>query len=275
MHARLVVTWILVSIAGAAAVTSGREPALQWLVAATALWGALSAAGARSALLLGGARAGAAKLDDTAAPHRLWRGGALALFAGALVGCAVGAAAVVVTRPASVVGWSALLTATSVAGFVVGAALAARALARPRARRTTTLPSWIVLDTALPVGVLAALTGVIVAALRFGGVERLSGVEASRHVAVSLLLYGGLLGLGGGLKTAREKLSGLVVAPSPSREPPGALASGAALGIVVLLVGPRVIDAVETSTLVISKGVLGVVVGTALCALGALRGARR
>ena len=63
--------------------------------------------------------------------------------------------------------------------------------------------------------------------------------------------------------------------PTPSFEPPGSIATGAALGIVVLVVGPRVLDSVDTSTLVLAKALLGVFVGTGLCALGALRGARR
>ncbi len=273
MYARLFVTWIIAALAYAAALAGGREPPVGWLVAAVMLWGGISVAGTRSALLLGGARKGTAVMGSAAPAHRLWRGGALGLLVGAALGGALAAAASVVLVPTTWAQWATLLSLTSVLAFALGAALAARALSRPRAPRSSTLLRWILFDTALPVGVIAALAGVVIVRLRYGGLEQVSAVDAARHLAVTLLLYGVLLGLGGGLKTAREKLAGLVEAPAPAFEAPGAVVSGAALGIVVLVVLPRALAHIDVGALVVTKAALGLVVGTALCALGALRGA--
>lgn len=275
MHARLLVTWLVVSLAGAMAVSSPAPAELPWLLAATMLFGALTAATTRSALLLGGARKGAATVDQSAPPHRLWRGGVLALVVGALLGAAVGGAASLLERPTSWLGWGALFVGTTALAFPAGVVLGQRALRRPRSPRSSTTLAWILLDTALPAGALAALAGALVVGLRYGSEPTVSGVEVSRHLALSLLLYGALLGVAGGLKTAREKLAKLVDAPAPSLEPPGAIATGATLGLVVLVVGPRVLGEVPTEVLVFSKAALGLMAGTGLCALGALRGARR
>lgn len=275
MHVRLLVTWLLVSFAGALAVASPQGPTTPWLLAATTLWGALCATTTRSALLLGRARQGAAAVTKDAPPHRLWRGGALALVAGAVLGAALGGAASLFVAPSTWLGWSALFVGVSALAFSTGAMLAARALRRPRSQRSTTLVAWVLVDTALPAGVLASLVGLVIVRLRYGALEHVSGVELSRHLAVSLLLYGVLLGLAGGLKTAREKRAGLVDAPAPSFDPPGAIVTGATLGLVVLVVGPRALDGVVPETLMATKAALGLVAGTALCALGALKGARR
>lgn len=275
MHARLLVTWLVVALAGAAAVSSPSPAERPWLLATTALYGALCAATARSAWLLGGARKGSATVDESAPPHRLWRGGIGALLFGAVLGAAVGGVAAVLGSPRSGLGWWVLFAGTTALSYPAGAYLGKRALLRPRSRRSTTTIAWVLFDTALPAGVFAALAGLLIATLRYGGDPSVSATEASRHVAVTLLSYGMLLGIAGGLKTAREKLAGLVDAPAPTWHPPGAIATGATLGLAVLVVGPRVLGEVPTETLVMTKAVLGLVVGTGLAALGALQGARR
>jgi hypothetical protein len=270
---RLAAVWLLVALGGAFTLAPETDsfPSTAALWGVGALWGAIVAVGARSGLLLGAARAGILRVRDDGQPHLLWRLTPLPAVVGVVAGAAAGAAATLVARGALSAWLVALGTATALA-LAVGRVLHRGDVTRPRARRATTLLRWTLLGTALPAGVIAAIVGALIATLRFGDVPVPPG-ELSRHLAATFWAYGLLLGTGGALKTGRERLGGLVDAPTPNRDPLPALHVGGGLGVAVLWLGPTLLPTLQPEALVGMKAALGFFVGGGLAWLGALRGA--
>jgi hypothetical protein len=265
---RALVVWALLCLVAAPSFAGGGGGLLLG-----ALLGAFAAAaaalGSRSALFLTAAREGRAVLNEGAPSHSLWRGALLPLCLAVVVGGVLG---VVQGLAAPSYGSAAaLLLAATAAGNLLAVPFVRKELARPRSPRSSSLVEWLVVDGALPGGVLAAAFGVLAALHRDG--EGLTASEAARHLALTLFAYAVLLGMAGALKAGRERGAGLVRAPEPPSWIPGPLAVGGLLGIVVLLVGPRLLGPVSVEQLAVTKAFFGLGLGTLLGALGGARGA--
>lgn len=230
---------------------------------------AVSAWSARSGLLLLAARQGSLVVEDGARVHRLW----MATLPAAVVAAALGGLTLVV--PAGHTRFSVLVS--GLLGVVVGAALSARDT-RPRSARRTTRFRWLVVDTALPAGLIAAALGVSVAFLRLHSEAQVTPGILGRHLGATTVLYAVLLGLGGFAKAWSEQTAKLVVLPDHERattpNAPGPLFVGVALGVAFIVVVPWVAPPLPLDVVLALKGALGMLLGGGLSLLGAVRGAR-
>ncbi|MBI1947047.1 MAG: hypothetical protein HYS27_15225 [Deltaproteobacteria bacterium] len=159
------------------------------------------------------------------------------------------------------------------AALVPAAALALRDTRVPRGTRAVPLWRWLVLEHALPAGLLAAGAGTGALWLRLHLLDVVPPGELARHLGGTTCLYALLLGLGATMKGFAEVRHRLVVVTLPSWQTPGPLLPGVALGVALLLTAP-LLPSLPYATVLGLKVALGLVVGGALAALGALRGAR-
>jgi hypothetical protein len=221
---------------------------------------------ARSGLLLLAARKGALRVERGAPTHRLVRAAGLA----ALVG--VAAAAPLLVAPARFT--VAALIAAGLVGIGAGVLLAGRDT-RTKGPRNASRFSWLVLDTALPAGALAALVGLAVALLRLPEAELVPPGALGRHLGGTVFLYAILLGLGGFAKGFGEKKAGLVLVAPLAVSAPGPVVVGGLLGLALLFGVPLFSPPLALATVIAWKGAGGFLLGGLLSLLGALAGARR
>lgn len=271
---RLLSSWCVLSGLAACALPLRSTPPLDVVLAAGTLSGMLACSSARSTALLRAATGSTLHTSENGIRFSVWRGALPALALGTLLGAVVSFtlwAAVSAFTP--VLGFLLFFTTTSAAA-VCGLALGQRDRAVTWRRRDTGFAAWVWLDTAMPAGLFAAGFAAVLTRLRFP-VGLVDGDEAARHAAVTVLLYGVLLGLPAAMKTAREARAGLVhaVASPPMQLSP--IAFSGTVGLVTLVLVPRVVEAIEATSFVIAKGALGLVTGTVAAALGALHGATR
>ncbi len=226
---------------------------------------ALAALSARSSLLLIAARRGLLVVQEGAPRHRLLLVSVPAAAAGAVLG------APLLVLPAVHARFEVL-----VAGLLGALAGAGLALAddRPKGPRPTTRFSWLVLDTALPAGIVAASVGVCVAFLRLRNLDVVTPGELARHLGMTTFAYALLLGLAGFFKAYGEQSAGLVVVEKTAASLPGPVLAGAALGVTLLFAVPHLAPALPLRDALILKAAVGLVVGGGLSLLGALQGAR-
>lgn len=229
------------------------------VVAGVAAWSA------RSALLLMGARKGLLVVDASAPKHRL----GLATLPASIAGLAIGA--LVALTP--VVDQVAIVV-TGIACALVGVALSRMRDAKAKGPRKTSRIAWLVVDTALPAGIIAALVSTALGLSRWHAMDAVGGTEIARHLAATTFAYSFFLGLGGFLKAYGEQTSGLVVVEKSSASVPGPIVAGGILGVVLIFVGPRVLPALPLQDVLVLKACVGLVVGGTLSLLGALQGAR-
>lgn len=229
------------------------------VVASVAAWSA------RSALLLMRARKGLLVVQPEAPKHRL----ALATFPAAVAGLALGGAVAFAPIPDVVA-----IVAVAVAGALGAAALSHVRDPRAKGPRATSRIAWLLVDTALPAGVIAALVSVALGVARLHGASAVGGTEIARHLAATTFAYAFFLGLGGFLKAYGEQTSGLVVVEKSSRSVPGPIATGGILGVLLIFIGPRVLPALALDDVLVLKACAGLVVGGGLSLLGAMQGAR-
>lgn len=220
----------------------------------------------RSGLLLLAARRGRLVVERGARPHRLFRAN---LAAGAL---AVLSSLPLLALPASFTRTP--LLAAGALGVVVALGLAARRDAHPKGPRPTTKASWLVVDTALPAAVLAALLGVSVAFLRLHDAALVSPGALGRHLGGTVFLYALLLGLGGLSKAYGERHAGLVLVDDVRTNAPGPITTGGVLGLTLLFAVPALVPPLPLETVLIVKAVVGFLAGGTLSLLGALQGCR-
>lgn len=274
---RVLGAWLLVAVAGSVVLTApgGATWNLGHAVGFLATLSCFATLGMRTSLYLAGARAGAVPLDPSSPPHHLWRflPGSIAL-------------GLVLMLPALGLYVTARYIGVPQEGVVAGAVLVVlvsgvatrkrvtRDLARAQSPRHTTLFRWIVLDTALPAGILAAFVGTGIGWIRLGQLEEITPSQLSRHLAVNIFVYAFFLGLAGALKTGRERLSGLVIAPRIEGDSPGPLGVGGFLGVLVLAGGPTLFPSCSPTVMLAIKALLGFLVGGVLCGLGAWNGAK-
>ncbi|MCC7071057.1 MAG: hypothetical protein IT383_07035 [Deltaproteobacteria bacterium] len=160
-----------------------------------------------------------------------------------------------------------------VAAMFPAAAIVLRDLRHARATRAASTLRWLLLWHALPSGLLAAGAGAGALWLRLHALDVVPPGELARHFGGTTCLYALLLGLGGVVKGYAEVRHRLVVVTLPLRPMPGPILPGVALGVALLLLAP-LMPPLPFGTVLALKVALGVVVGGALSALGALRGAR-
>lgn len=234
----------------------------------------------RATLYLRAAREGLLALSAEGPPHALWRLAPSSALVGMVAGGpTLGAAACGAALGAPRV--SLVLGALGVVGcvFPAVAGLVRRDLGRTHTPRTRGPAGWLLVDTALPAGLAAALIGIAMAWTRLGHLEEIRPLPFSRHLGATLLLYATLLGPAAALKTGRERLAGLVRLPAGASLPaglrrmPGPVITGSIMALVSLVVGPHLLPALSLASLLLWKGVLGIIVGGGLALLGALRGA--
>jgi|GEM_PF-1886224 len=248
-----------------------RFPPAGWAVLGAGFAG-LCGYGVRMSLWFQRLRHKAVRLDGDR-PHRLQNllGGAFGVATAAAVaggGVAFGLAQVT----------GAHLWVSMPACVVVGLALARQSttwMPLPDAvqPRSTTLPA-LLLSTGLPTGIIASVLSVFVAYVRVYGRAEVGPSFVSKHLALTFVLYGVLLGLSAFVKVYAELTSGAVVVDreAPERLPgPGAVAG--VLAIFLLVIGPRVLPALAVTTFLSAKAVVGFVLGGGLSALGGWRGA--
>lgn len=227
--------------------------------------GAIAAWATRSTLFLAAVRRGRVSVVPSGRVHHLGR-----LAARAAVLSAAAALPLILTPPDHVRG---ALLAAGALGITLAAALDRRDRA-PRMPRSTSRAAWLVADTALPAGALAAALGVCVATLNLHARAPVQPETLARHMAGSTFVYALLLGLGGFSKAWTEQRSGLVrVAPTSARVP-GPIVTGLALGVGELFLVPVLVGPLPLESVLALKAMVGFCVGGGLCLLGALRGAR-
>ncbi len=159
------------------------------------------------------------------------------------------------------------------AAMVPGAAIALREVGAVRTTRALGFWRWLLLWHALPSGLLAAGAGTCALWLRLHALDVVPPGELARHLGGTTCLYALLLGLGGAVKGYAEVHHRVVAVQLPARATPGPLVPGLALGVALLLAAP-LLPTLPFASVLALKVALGVVVGGALSALGALRGAR-
>lgn len=270
----LLVVWLLLAMVGALALDprSGPASAHAAQILAAAAWGVVVTLGGRTGLFLRAARDGQVPVTETGRVWRMWHLTVTALPA-ALVSGAIVAALVFAVRFIAP-NWVFLL------GIPAGTALVLHGTARvfaadvttPRKPRRTTLWRWILLDTALPAALVTAPVSAGFAYLRLYA-ERVPPVALSRHLALTLTLYGVCLGMVGFFKTYTEKQAGLVVVAPPLPSAPGPFALAAIAAVAVLILGPRALPSVTGDVVVALKAAFGFFGGGLCAALGGLKGA--
>ena len=269
--------WIFLSWLAAWGLQPEGEHSLATLeVAACLLIGAaLAGMGAQSALFLGLARRGGVTLTPNAAPYRLWRlapGAALRGLAGGMPGIILGGLGSSFGFP--------------LAGLLVGGGLVIlgafwmlwRKLKQDVelswSPRDASLHGWLVWDTAIPAGLLAAILAAGIAWLRLSHLQWVHGATLARHLGATLLLYSFLLGPASALKVGRERLSGMVKAPESKGELPGPILTGGVCSLLMLVLGPRFMPGLVFADALTLKVVFSAIFGCALAYLGALRGSK-
>ena len=145
---------------------------------------------------------------------------------------------------------------------------------RPKGPRATTLFAWLVLDTALPAGVVAALAGVCIAFLRLHAKDVVTPGELARHLGATTFLYALFMGLGGFFKAYGEQSSGLVVVKKTDGNVPSPLVVGGTIAIAFLLFIGRVVPPLPLVDVLVIKGTAGLFLGGGFSLLGAIQGAR-
>lgn len=221
---------------------------------------------ARSALLLLAARRGVLVVERGAPTHRLSR---------ACAGAGLVAVALAAPLLALPLAWARTpLLAAGALGIGAGALLARRRDHLPKGPRPTTKMAWLLVDTALPAAVLAALLGVSVAFLRLHDVGEVSPGALGRHLGGTVFLYALFLGLGGVAKAHGERAAGLVLVDDVTLRAPGPVSAGGLLGLALLFAVPALAPAVPLETVLVVKAAVGFLVGGALSFLGALQGCR-
>ena len=226
---------------------------------------AVAGLSARSSLLLLSARRGFLVVDAGAPQHRL-------LFVSgpaALLG-------VVLAVPLYFLGDAHPRFEVLLAGLfgAAGGVILALADRKPKGPRATSLFAWVVVDTALPAGVVAACAGVCIAFLRLHAKDVVTAGELARHLGATTFFYALLLGLGGFFKTYGEQTAGLVVVAKSDHRVPGPVVVGGTLGVLLLVVVSRFVPALPLLDVLVIKAAAGVVVGGGLSLLGAIQGAR-
>jgi hypothetical protein len=253
------------------AVAAAAKPPLpdEARVVAVVVIAAVAALSSRSSLLLVAARKGSLTVDASAPKHRLLLETVPAALLGALL------AAPLAMLPAVHARFEVLVA--GVVGALSGVALAAARDKKPKAARTSTTFTWLVVDTALPAGVVATCFGVCLAFLRLHSKDVVEPGELARHLAGTLFVYAALLGLGGFFKAYGELSAGLVVvdtAKLPHAAVPGPVVVGGVLGLAALFAIPPLAPSLALDDVLAIKAVAGLVVGGGCSLLGAIRGAR-
>lgn len=228
------------------------------VIASVAAWSA------RSSLLLLAARKQRLHVDASAPTHRL--------------SVAAGAAALPALATGVLVWWSPLndraaIVLVGTLGALIGALLS-RGDQRPKGPRKTLRISWLLLDTALPAGMIAALVSTAIGVARLHALATVSPAEIARHLAATTFAYAVLLGLAGYAKGFGEKKSGLVIVHAMRGRSPGPIVVGGIAGVLLIFVGPHVLPALSFGNVLVLKATVGMLGGGALSLLGALQGAR-
>lgn len=233
----------------------------------------LSGMGSQSALFLGLARRGEVPLRPGAAPYRLWKLAPKAVLWG-LVGGVPGISAGVLFAWLGAMQWGLFVGANLVVlgAFWVQRRKVLRDLRRIWSSRSDSLTAWLVFDTALPAGLLAAALAAGIAWLRLGHLDWVPASTLSRHLGATLLLYSFLLGPGAAIKVGRERLSGLVKAPETERILPGPIIAGGVCSLLLLVLGPRLLPTLAFSDVLLLKITFSGCFGACLAYLGARRG---
>ncbi len=235
----------------------------------TAALCAVVAFATRQALVLLSARHHGVPLNDSAARYRLlrrtWPAAAAGAALGALVGRACAAAALSLT-----------LSIALACGLGIGLACALTRVEPVRAAspRRTALLTYVLMDTALPAGVVAACVAWVVTTARFGALTVVPAGLFARHLASTTFLYAVFLGFGGFLKAFTEKRAGLLVTADAATRWPGPISVGAVVAVLFLFGGAWVLPSLALSDVLIIKVVVATFLGGGLSALGALQGLR-
>lgn len=231
--------------------------------------------GAQSALFLGLARRGRITLVPESRTYRLWKfapGAASWGLLGGLPGIGVGL--LVASWGWPQLGLFAGATLVVLGGFWMLSRKLLRDLHQSWTPREDSHAAWLIWDTALPAGLLAAALAAGIAWLRLGHLEWVSGPTLARHLGGTLLLYSFLLGPTGAIKVGRERLSGVVKAPDIERNWPGPIVAGGVCSLLMLVLGPRWLPQLALANAIMVKITFSAVFGSSLAYLGALRGAQ-
>lgn len=281
----LVVVWSILALVGGLSLARSQatieEPSV--LLAIGGAWGALVFAGVRTQALLQAALSKSGALVDAGSPvrHRIAPLLPVAIVVGALAGSFYGGALVGANQLLSP-RWALIVVCPVLTPPLVLAALRlfSSDLNVRRSPRTTTIPRWVLLDTALPAAFICAPFSAGFAWLRLrppasaNAEVLIDAVSISRHFALTFVIWGLCVGTAAFMKVRRERVSALVDAPIATAVAPSPAALGGILAICLLVIGPRVLDAHTLHEVVVAKGVLGFVLGGLISAFGALRGAR-
>lgn len=240
------------------------RPPVPGLVLVVAGLGAVLGFAGRSALLVLFLRRGLAKVRAGApAAHPL-----LGNLASALTGSAAAASLAQALESSA----QAAIALGGLAALLPAAALAWRAARHEQGPRALSRFRWLLVETALPSGLLAASAGAAAVWLRLHGSASVPPGELARHLGGTVWLYALLLGLGSFLKARAELQSGLVTVALPERAGPGPVLVGALVGTALLLSAP-LLPALRFEAVLALKVALGLLGGAGLSVLGALQGA--
>lgn len=237
-------------------------PEARWFVlvviAGVAAWST------RSGLLLLAARKQRLVLDTGAPTHRL----AVASGTAALLGLGLGA-----LLSLSAIPDRSAIVVVGVGGALCGALLSRRDR-RAKGPRVTSRLAWLLFDTALPAGIIAALVSVAIGTARLHALDVVGPTEIARHLAATTFAYAIFLGLGGFAKAFGEKKGGLVIVHAKQTSSPGPILVGGVAGVLLIFLGPRLLPSLPLVEVLVLKAGVGLLMGGALSLLGALQGAR-
>ncbi|HEY1097292.1 MAG TPA: hypothetical protein VGF99_00125 [Myxococcota bacterium] len=270
---RVVVIWLVLMTALAAfgappSSASTTAPALSSWVLTIAMLGfaAFAAVGTSTSRLLWAARHGHVVVDAAAPTWRLWR----RVWARGLIAAVLLLAVCSVAEMSRLGAFAGPLLGGYV-GVVVGALMRLPKTAAPVSR---SLVRWLVIEGAVPTAVAAAALGGILATVRFG-VDGTHGAAPVARMLAGTFLCDALLGFGAFAKAFTERRFRFVDAPSTTSLPevPGPVIVALALAACTVIVGPHVLPAMSSTTVIATKSIASGVVAFALTLLGAVRGA--
>ncbi len=264
---RTFLVWSILGFLGAALVKDGhvdRDHVWLWLP----LHAASAAVSGRAGLLITAARRGGVTVAPGGRRYSFVRWGLPALVIGLVVGLGLAYAVVNAGR-----GFRFTILLLGPLSSVISV-YASRAPESFAPRQESTLRLCLV-DTAVWFGLLAGPIGLAVLASRLPERDAvMTGAAFSREIAGTLMFYGLWIGASAFAKTRAERVSGLVDCAPFNAPVPGPLAVAGIGAVGFLLVGPRVLDEMNSTTLMWTQGLICTVGGLCFGVLGALKGAR-
>jgi hypothetical protein len=270
---RILLIWIVLGLAALFAVRPQEaNPPYSVQILATIIWGSVVGLGTRFAFFLRHARTSRGPLPPSGSTYRLWKLLPAAVCVGGIASCFSLPIQWLATHfslsYASHLPLVSILVTSAIYFFLPAHKF------KNLTPRHTSFGAWIVLDTALPVGLVSSVLGVGIAQVRFWGIQIVDGAAAAQHLALTCIVYGLCLGTVGFMKAFSEQQGGLIQFKSTEISSPSPFVTGLVMAVAVVWILPHAIDSITLMQLSVIKATMGLTIGGLLCAFGAVRGAK-